>query len=331
MWRTRHSSGNLAILPTKMIAAMNYRFNSTRLQQPTGDKTAVGEIVTIIPLGEIAHLREISYCKYSNKERLSILFIVKGGGKCRQGGTVIGLQDKTAYTGMANCFQDFELEEGTIGYLVSINPHTLETVLGGVSVAFRVLFQIRRPCIRLDTELVEEMHWLMTRILKKGRSKEPQRVDIVIKYVSLLLLHLHGEIADELCVVSMNRKGMLIKEFFTLLEEGFMTARTVDYYADKLCVSPKHLTSVMKMESGYSTSYHISQRIVLEAKRMLQTTGANLKQIAYELGYEDVAAFSKLFKRVTGENFTAYKCNLTIAFGKPDRFLDTRRNNAIHS
>ena len=93
-----------------------------------------------------------------------------------------------------------------------------------------------------------------------------------------------------------------------------MKAKTVDYYADKLCVSPKHLTNVIKLESGYPTSYHINQRIVFEAKRIVRTSGASLKQIAYELGYEDTAAFSKLFKRVTGENFSTYKCNLKFAY-----------------
>jgi AraC family transcriptional activator of pobA len=280
------------------------------------DHTDLGEIVTIVPLEEIACLQSISASTWADKERLSILFIAKGGGRCRQGGEGIVLQERTVYTGMADCFQEFEIDKGTIGYLVSINPHKLEMVLENVTVAYKGLFAIRRPCLRLDAELTEEMDWLMTRIFRKGRSKEKYSIEIVHKYVSLLLLHLQSEIEDELVLVSMNRKGILIKGFFTLLEEAFMTARAVDYYAEKLFVSPKHLTNVIKLESGYPTSYHISQRIVLEAKRMVQASGASLKQIAYELGYEDVAAFSKLFKRVTGENFSAYKCNLKYAFGK---------------
>jgi CheY-like chemotaxis protein/AraC-like DNA-binding protein len=122
---------------------------------------------------------------------------------------------------------------------------------------------------------------------------------------------------DKLVMVSMNRKGMLIRDFFALLENAFTTAKTVDYYAGKLCVSPKHLSNVIKMESGHPTSYHINQRIVVEAKRMTQASGASLKQIAFDLGYEDVAAFSKLFKRVTGENFSTYKSHLRLVFRQP--------------
>lgn len=298
-------------------------------QQPTVDHPDLDEIIRIQPLEEIACLQTMSTGKGTNNQRLSILFVVKGGGKCRKGGEVIMLQDKTVYTGIADCFQEFEIDEDAIGYLVRINPHKLETVVDPVTVAYKVLFAIHRPCLRLDTELAEEMDWLMTRILKKGRSKEKYSIEIVHKYVSLLLLHLRSGIEDDLVLVSMNRKGMLLKGFFALLEEAFMTARTVDYYAEKLCVSPKHLTNVIKLESGYPTSYHISQRVVLEAKRMVQASGASLKQIAYELGYEDVAAFSKLFKRVTGENFSAYKCHLKFAFGKPHRVWDKDRSNAI--
>ena len=112
----------------------------------------------------------------------------------------------------------------------------------------------------------------------------------------------------------MNRGEILTKDFFALLENEFTTARTVDYYAGKLCVTPKHLSSVIKKESGHNASYHISQRIVLEAKRMTQTTGACLKEIAYELGYEDIPTFSKLFKRISGETFSDYKCKLKVSY-----------------
>jgi len=71
-----------------------------------------------------------------------------------------------------------------------------------------------------------------------------------------------------------------------------------------------------------------NQRIVLEAKRMAKA-GACLKQIAYELGYEDVSAFSKLFKRVAGETFSNYRCNLKFGYAKLKKISCNESNRDI--
>ncbi len=249
-----------------------------------------------------------------SNEFLSILFILKGNGRCLRHGEPLILQDNTVYTGFANCFEQVDLDEAAIGYLVSVNPRRLATSFEHVTVVYEELFAGNRPGIRLDPESAGEIHWLVTRLIKGMHSKDKYTIEFVHKYVSLLLLCLKAQLRDELVLVSMSRKGVLLKGFFSLLEDAFMKAKTVDYYADKLCVTAKHLTTVIKLESGYPTSYHINQRIVLEAKRMANVSGACLKQIAYQLGYEDVSAFSKLFKRVTGETFSNYRCNLKFGY-----------------
>lgn len=247
------------------------------------------ETITITSLEEFA-FRPTR--RHPVKERLQILFI-----------------GKTVYTGISHWFREFEIGEATTGYLLSID---LSRLGESITVSYKDLFA--GTCLHLDDDSAEEVNWLVARIVKKVSSKENYKMEIVQKYLELLLLQLKSEINEELTQVSMTRSGVLIKNFFTLLEDRFMTAKTVDYYAGKLCVSPKHLTNVIKLESGHPTSYHINQRIVVEAKRIVRASGASLKEIAYELGYEDVSAFSKLFKRVTGENFSSYKCKQRISF-----------------
>ena len=277
------------------------------------------EIITIASLQQIASRHNYSAHTRTIKDHLTILFILKGGGQCLHRGKVIALEDNTVYIGSVNCFQQFEIEEDTTGYLLNINRQKLTMLLENVTVVYEGLFSVNRPHLRLDAESADEMNWVVTRILKEAASKERCNLELVYRYASLFLFYLRSQLTDELVLVSMNRKGTLIKGFFTLLEDAFMTAKTVEYYAGKLCVTAKHLTNVIKMESGYPTSYHINQRVVLEAKRMAQASGACLKQIAYELGYEDVSAFSKLFKRVAGETFSVYKGNLKLGFGNLEK------------
>ena len=238
----------------------------------------------------------------NHNQRLTILFIATGSGKCICNGEPVTLRDQAIYTGFADCFQQVTIDEGTTGYRLTIDPLKWET--GG--------FVETRTSLRLTAESCEEIDWLMRRIEKRSRLKEKSNIEIVHTYISLLLLHLRSETQDEGVFVSMNRKGALLKGFFGLLEEDYRTGKTVDYYADKLCVTPKHLTNVIKDGSGFPTSYHIHQRIILQARRMARISGASLKEIAGELGYEDFAAFSKLFKRITGQNFSVYKSNLKL-------------------
>ena len=287
------------------------------------------EMITVESLEEIDAWQPMPTCTRATRERLFILFIVKGTGSCIHQGELLILEDETVYTGFGNCFQQFVIGKGTIGYLLGVDLQKLAMSFESITVAYEELFAINRPCIRLDAESAEELNWVVTRILRGLRSREKYSIEIVYNYTSLLLLCLKTQLRDELVLVSMNRKGMLLKDFFSLLEGAFMTAKTVDYYADKLCVTAKHLTNVIKAESGYPTSYHINQRIVLEAKRMAKATGACLKQIAYDLGYEDVSAFSKLFKRVAGETFSNYRCNLKFGYVKLEKVSRSERNRDI--
>jgi AraC-like DNA-binding protein len=78
-------------------------------------------------------------------------------------------------------------------------------------------------------------------------------------------------------------------------------------YAAQLLVTPNYLNRIVKRNTGFSAGHHIRQRIVLEAKRMGRFSGAGLKEIAYDLGFLDIAHFSRFFKTFGGTNFSEFK------------------------
>jgi AraC-like DNA-binding protein len=89
-------------------------------------------------------------------------------------------------------------------------------------------------------------------------------------------------------------------EFLELLEKNYNEEKSAQQYADWLNISSKHLNRINKTLLNKSTSDIISERIILEAKRMLIYTSLNFTQIAAELGYSDYAYFSKLFRKHVG-------------------------------
>lgn len=74
---------------------------------------------------------------------------------------------------------------------------------------------------------------------------------------------------------------------------------TVQYISDKLNVSPKYLSNLLRVLTGQNTQQHIHDRLIEKAKEKLSATDLTISEIAYELGFEHLQSFSKLFKTKT--------------------------------
>lgn len=99
----------------------------------------------------------------------------------------------------------------------------------------------------------------------------------------------------------------LIRHFNVLVEEHFRQKKSVSDYAGMLYKSPKTIANVFSKNSEYTPLEVIHNRVILEAKRMLLYTDKSAKQIAQDLGYDDPAQFSKLFKKQAGTTTTEFK------------------------
>lgn len=99
----------------------------------------------------------------------------------------------------------------------------------------------------------------------------------------------------------------LLARFRHLLEQRFRTCKSVTSYARELCVTPNHLSERIRQETGRPAGEHIRQRVMQEARHLLAAPDVQLKQVAYELGFEDTAHFGKLFKRCHGMSFSDFR------------------------
>lgn len=97
---------------------------------------------------------------------------------------------------------------------------------------------------------------------------------------------------------NLSRFEIVSKGFRALLEGNFTTAKRPIEYAQQLNISVAYLNECVKNTTGYSVTYHIQRRIILEAKRLLSHSNKSVKEIATELGYDDYPYFSRLFTKV---------------------------------
>lgn len=99
-----------------------------------------------------------------------------------------------------------------------------------------------------------------------------------------------------------DEKFNLIRQYNLLVEIHFRTEHQIKFYAAQLNKSPKTISNYFSLYSKKSPLQIIQERIITEAKRLFYYTDKSVKEIATELGFEDVAHFSKFFKKMTSQN-----------------------------
>ncbi len=101
----------------------------------------------------------------------------------------------------------------------------------------------------------------------------------------------------------------LVREFNFLVEKHFKTKHSVSSYAELLHKSPKTLSNVFSKMGSKTPLQYIQERIMLEARRLLHYSSLHIKEIAFEIGFDDIQSFSRFFKKYEGISPSEFKQN----------------------
>ena len=99
----------------------------------------------------------------------------------------------------------------------------------------------------------------------------------------------------------------ILERFIDLVRNNYRQHRRVGFYADKLCITPKYLSKVVKQSSGQSAVEWIDSYVILEARNLLRSSYMTIQQIAAELNFPNQSFFGKYFKRMTGISPKEYR------------------------
>jgi AraC-like DNA-binding protein len=103
----------------------------------------------------------------------------------------------------------------------------------------------------------------------------------------------------------------ILRAFKTSVEKHFKQEHQVGFYAAQLAVTPDHLNKTVKSLIGKTAKEYIQSRITTEARRLLLHSSLSAKEIAYHLGFQDPAHFSRFFKNCTGVSVRSFKAAAT--------------------
>lgn len=109
------------------------------------------------------------------------------------------------------------------------------------------------------------------------------------------------------------RQGDIVREFYFLVEKHFAQQHEVAFYAAMLNKSPKTLSNLFAAFSTRSPLNIIHDRILIHARRQINYSNLSIKEIAYELGYDDIQTFSRFFKSKEGMSPMQYREKFSLA------------------
>lgn len=167
-----------------------------------------------------------------------------------------------------------------------------------------------RPIVSLSDENALEYLACTQQLQKHIEDKDALcRLEFIKCYSNLIFLTLCNELLQNNAITKnkLSRKDMIYQSFLMNIEQHFKTERSVKFYADKLCITPKYLSSVIHQQSGKHASEWIDAHLILEAKALLKTTDMPIQEIAYDLNFSTPAHFGKFFKRITGISPKRYR------------------------
>ncbi|MBD5231344.1 MAG: AraC family transcriptional regulator [Bacteroidales bacterium] len=107
--------------------------------------------------------------------------------------------------------------------------------------------------------------------------------------------------------ITHSRKEEIAARFILSVTENFRRERQVAYYAKQLCITPKHLSTVVRETTGRTAGEWIDSYVIMEAKMLLRTTDLTIQEITTRLNFTNQSFFGKYFKHHTGQSPTAFR------------------------
>jgi len=147
-------------------------------------------------------------------------------------------------------------------------------------------------------------------MIEEQQSDYAHKADLIRNYINLILHEALKIQPSESYHKPSSAALRITKVFLELLERQFpientgnpLQIKTAQEFAGRLSVHVNHLNRSVKEVTGKSTTTHIAERIVAEAKALLQHTDWTTSEIAYSLGFEYPTYFNNFFKRMTGKS-----------------------------
>ncbi|MBS0026015.1 helix-turn-helix domain-containing protein [Chitinophaga sp. 22321] len=196
-----------------------------------------------------------------------------------------------------------------------IHMHHKEVSCNGV--LFNNIYQA--PYVKVDDSSAVTFRMIIEQMKMEMRQKELAQYDALISYLKIFLvtasrLKIQQQEALNALSESQYKEPLVLQHLKDAIENNYKIKHSAGDYAALLNISTKALGRIAKIHFNKTITHLIAERIIVEAKRELYMTNKSVKEIAYELGYEDEFYFSRFFK--TNTDISPQMFRNTVGFGR---------------
>ncbi len=204
------------------------------------------------------------------------------------------------------------IAEGTRCAFIAINSDFLKYVGNAKTIIEHVNKVKRMPVSHMSEEDMQECMMIYNEIKKKLTDPDFRFKEEVAKsYTQIMLCNFFNRFVQDAAATEAeqpkSRKEELFTNFIKIVKDNYLDNRSITFYADKLCISPKYLSSVVHAVSGRYATDWINQFVILEAKSMLRMEETSIKDVSNHLNFANQSFFAKFFKKYTGYTPKEYK------------------------
>jgi AraC-like DNA-binding protein len=161
-----------------------------------------------------------------------------------------------------------------------------------------------------DEETVHDLRYGFALLNRKMQSVSRSSTQHVVCALATAIAGIIAETYRQHQSATFNKRLMSITlQFKTLIASHLKTVKSPARYASLLNISPAYLNEAVKKTTGFPAGYWIQSAAVLEAKRLLFYTDRSIREIAFELGYDDHTYFTRLFTKLSGISPSLFRTN----------------------
>ena len=233
----------------------------------------------------------------------SLIWVTNGSGKLKADFAEYDFDENSLFA--FSPYQPYMFSADTIVKGIAINFHSEffciykhHKEVSSHGVLYNNIYQ--PPFVKVDESSAATFKMLCEQIKTEMQNPALAQHELLVSYLKILLItaaRLKTEQQPQAKeILTDNKEPFILQNLKDAIEANFRTKHSPSDYAGMLYISPKALAKITKAYFNKTLSNLINERIIIEAKRELYLTNKTVKEIAYELGYEDEFYFSRFFK-----------------------------------
>lgn len=206
-------------------------------------------------------------------------------------------------------FQIFEQSEDCLFVFVGFDSEIVNSSSLFIRTMEYIPFILDKPIIYLDTKAYKLVYNYIRTLINAGSvANNIITHELAALTFAQIILGLGHFIKGSRTIKNQySRNQEIVKELFSTVLMNYKTERSVTFYADKMRLSSKYLSTIIKKVTGKTVTDIISSFIINDAKAKLKSTSMTVQEIAYSLNFPNISFFGKYFKRYTGMSPKQYR------------------------